>query len=184
MIEVRQVPAKSNDFKNIKSVYNTVFPQNELLPLSLLKMRAKAEKAEFCSIYNEKGKWVGFFYTVYNKRIAYIFFLAIDPYYHGQGLGSAALTAIKKRYAGKVITLSAERPDPQAPNNEQRLRRHRFYAQNGFVKTGFYTVEKDNEEFDLLSVQSSVNPQLYQQLMNSYLTKHRRHYLPYKIVKE
>jgi hypothetical protein len=29
-----------------------------------------------------------------------------------------------------------------------------------------------------------VNPQLYQQLMDSYLTKHRRHYLPYKIVKE
>lgn len=115
MIEVRQISTKSNDFKNIKRVYNTVFPQNELLPLSLLKMRAKAGKAEFCSIYNEEGKWVGFFYTVYNKRIAYIFFLAIDPHYHGQGLGSATLTAIKERYAEKRITLSAERPDPQAP---------------------------------------------------------------------
>lgn len=184
MIKVRQISIKSNDFKNIKRVYNTVFPQNELLPLSLLKMRAKAGKAEFCSIYNEGGKWVGFFYTVYNKRIAYIFFLAIDPHYHGQGLGSATLTAIKERYAGKQITLSAERPDPQAANNEQRLRRHRFYAKNGFVKTGLYTVEKGNEKFDLLSTQSNVNPQLYQQLMDSYLTKHRRHYLPYKIVKE
>lgn len=181
MIEVRQISTKSNDFKNIKRVYNTVFPQNELLPLSLLKMRAKAE---FCSIYNEERKWVGFFYTVYNKRIAYIFFLAIDPHHHGQGLGSATLTAIKERYAGKRITLSAERPDPQAPNNEQRLRRHRFYAKNGFVKTGLYTVEKGNEKFDLLSTQSNVNPQFYQQLMDSYLTNHRRHYLPYKIVKE
>lgn len=103
MIKVRQISTKSNDFKNIKRVYNTVFPQNELLPLSLLKMRAKAGKAEFCSIYNEEGKWGGFFYTVYNKRIAYIFFLAIDPHYHGQGLGSATLTAIKERYAGKQI---------------------------------------------------------------------------------
>lgn len=183
MIEVRQVSVKSNDFKNIKRVYNTVFPQNELLPLSLLKMRAKAGKAEFCSIYNEE-KWVGFFYTVYNKRMAYIFFLAIDPRYHGQGLGSATLTAIKKRYAKKLITLSAERPNLDAANNDQRLRRHRFYAKNGFVKTGLYTVEKDNEKFDLLSTQSRVNPQLYQQLMDGYLTKHRRHYLPYKIVKE
>ena len=46
MIEVRQISTNSNDFKNIKRVYNTVFPQNELLPLSLLKMRAKAGKAE------------------------------------------------------------------------------------------------------------------------------------------
>ena len=89
-----------------------------------------------------------------------------------------------ERYAGKRITLSAERPDPQAANNEQRLRRHRFYAKNAFVKTGLYTVEKGNEKFDLLSTQSNVNPQLYQQLMDSYLTKHRCHYLPYKIVKE
>ena len=183
MIEIRKASTKSNDFKNIKRVYNTVFPQNELLPLSLLKMRAKAGKAEFCSIYNEE-KWVGFFYTVYNKRMAYIFFLAIDPRYHSQGFGSAVLDMLKGRYAGKQITLSAERPDPQAPNNEQRLRRHRFYAKNGFGKTGLYTVEKDNEKFDLLSIQSSVNPQFYQQLMDSYLTNHRRHYLPYKIVKE
>ena len=90
MIEIRKASTKSNDFKNIKRVYNTVFPQNELLPLSLLKMRAKAGKAEFCSIYNEE-KWVGFFYTVYNKRMAYIFFLAIDPRYHSQGFGSAVL---------------------------------------------------------------------------------------------
>ncbi|MCC4325593.1 GNAT family N-acetyltransferase [Limosilactobacillus reuteri] len=183
MIEVRKVSTKSNDFKNIKQVYNTVFPQNELLPLSLLRMRAQAGKAEFCSIYNEE-KWVGFFYTVYNKRIAYIFFLAIDPRYHGQGLGSATLGMLKKRYAGKIVTLSAERPNSQAANNEQRIRRHRFYAKNGFIKTGFYTVEKDNEKFDLLSTQPNVNPQLYQQLMDSYLTKHRRHYLPYKIIKE
>ena len=47
MIKVRQISTNSNDFKNIKRVYNTVFPQNELLPLSLLKMRAKAGKAAF-----------------------------------------------------------------------------------------------------------------------------------------
>ena len=41
-----------------------------------------------------------------------------------------------------------------------------------------------HEKFDLLSTQSNVNPQFYQQLMDSYLTNHRRHYLPYKIVKE
>ena len=45
MIEVRQISTKSNDFKNIKRVYNTVFPQNELLPLSLLlKCQFKLEK--------------------------------------------------------------------------------------------------------------------------------------------
>ena len=183
MVEIQKISTKSPDFRNIKQVYNTVFPQNERLPLSFLKMRARDGKAEFCSIYDHQT-WVGFFYTVYDQRIAYIFFLAIDPQYHGKGYGSAALTEVKKRYADKILSLSTERPNTHAANNEQRIRRHRFYAKNGFVKTGFYTVEKDNEEFDFMSTQADINPQLYQQLMNRYLTRHHRRYMPFKIIRE
>ncbi|WP_304678086.1 GNAT family N-acetyltransferase [uncultured Limosilactobacillus sp.] len=183
MIEVLKVAAKSPDFKKINHVYQTVFPKNERLPLSFLQMRAKAGKAEFCSIYDQH-EWVGFFYTVFDQRIAYIFFLAIDPYCHSKGYGSATLTAIKKRYSNKLIMLSTERIDPAATNNRQRIRRHQFYAKNGFVKTGFYTVEKDEEKFDLLSQQSTINPQLFQQLMNRYLTHRHRRYMPFKIIRE
>ena len=182
MIEVRKITGKSPDFAKIKRVYTTVFPRHERLPLALLKMRAATGKAEFCSI-SERQNWVGFFYTVYDRRMAYVFFLAIDPRYHGRGYGSAALTAIKERYAEKLVTLCAERPNEAAANNEQRLRRQRFYTQNGFVKTGYYTIEQD-EEFDLLALQADVNPQIFQQLMTRFLTKRRRHYLPFKLVKE
>lgn len=183
MIEVQKIAGKSPDFAQIKRVYTTVFPRHERLPLALLKMRAAAGKAEFCSIYNRQN-WVGFFYTVHDRRMAYVFFLAIDPHFHGQGYGNAALTAIKDRYADKLITLSTERPNETAANNEQRLRRHRFYAQNGFIKTGYYTVERDAEEFDLLATRPNVNPQIFQQLLIRFLTKQRRHYLPFKLVKE
>ncbi|MBB1080029.1 GNAT family N-acetyltransferase [Limosilactobacillus sp. STM2_1] len=184
MIEVIRVATKSTDFKKINHVYKAVFPKNERLPLSFLRMRAKAGKAEFCSIYDQQ-KWVGFFYTVFDRRIAYIFFLAIDPYYHSRGYGSATLAAIKKRYANKLVTLSTERIDPIAVNNSQRIRRQQFYINNGFEKTGFYTIEKDNEKFDLMSQQQSmVNPQLFQQLMNRFLTNRHRHYMPFKIISE
>ena len=48
MIKFGQISTKSNDFPKISSGFIIpCFPQNELLPLSLLKMRAKAGKAEF-----------------------------------------------------------------------------------------------------------------------------------------
>lgn len=178
MIRITKVDDKSQEFRLIHKVYNEVFPKNERLPLWFLKMRATAGKAEFCSIYNDE-EWVGFFYTVYDKRMAYLFFLAIDPQFHGQGFGSEALTLIKKRYAGKTLALSTERPTEKAKNNEQRIRRHRFYTRNGFVKAGFYTVEKDSECFDLMVQQVGINPQHYQRLVDNYLKKHRHHYLPF-----
>lgn len=183
MIELRKLTAKSTDFREIHRVYEKVFPANERLPLSFLRMRARAGKAEFYSIYDQQ-KWVGFFYTIYDRRIAYILFLAIDPEVHSQGYGSTAVTLIKQLYADRIVSLSTERPATEALNNSQRLRRHQFYATNGFVKAGFYTVEKDNEKFDFLSPTSDVRPYLFQQLMNRYLTKRHRRYLPFKIISE
>lgn len=53
VLKVEKISTKSQDFKQIKRVYEEVFPKVERIPLWLLKMRANEGKAEFCSLYDE-----------------------------------------------------------------------------------------------------------------------------------
>lgn len=145
-------------------------------------MRAKSGEGEFVSLYDD-GQWVGFFYTVMDRRMAYIFYLAVDPRYQSQGYGSQLLTIIKESYPGKVVCLSAEKEDPGAVNNDQRIRRQRFYAQNGFQQAGFCTVEKGGVVYDCLTTGAHVKPQDYQRLLDHFVRGHKKHYLPYRIVR-
>lgn len=57
VLKVEKISTKSQDFKQIKRVYEEVFPKVERIPLWLLKMRANEGKAEFCSLYDE-NEWV------------------------------------------------------------------------------------------------------------------------------
>ncbi|KRM19547.1 hypothetical protein FC40_GL001561 [Ligilactobacillus hayakitensis DSM 18933 = JCM 14209] len=180
MLVVKPIKTKSSDFKAIKRVYEEVFPKVEQLPLWFLKMRANQNKAEFCSLYHN-DQWVGFFYTVLSKKIAYVFFLAIDPKFQAKGFGSQALTAIKERYADRIIGLSAERPGKLAPNNEQRIRRQKFYARNGFTKSGFISIEKGGVNYDFLSPNEKVKAQLYPELMHRFMKGRQAYYLPIKV---
>lgn len=183
VLKVEKISTKSQDFKQIKRVYEEVFPKVERIPLWLLKMRANEGKAEFCSLYDE-NEWVGFFYTILTKKLAYIFFLAVDPDRQGDGYGSQALEVIKERYQDYTMGLSSERPSPEAPNNAQRIRRQSFYERNGFTKAGFYSVEKGGVRYDFLSPQGKVKPNLYIDLMAEFFKQRQAYYLPLRVEKD
>lgn len=53
-----------------------------------------------------------------------------------QGLGSAALDAVKRLKPGRRLIADLEAPLPDAPNRAQRLRRRTFYRRAGFVPSG------------------------------------------------
>lgn len=182
-LKVEKISTKSRDFKQIKRVYEEVFPKVERIPLWLLKMRANEGKAEFCSLYDE-DEWVGFFYTILSKKLAYIFFLAIDPDKQGDGYGSQALEVIKKRYKDYTMGLSSENPSQKASNNEQRIRRQKFYERNDFTKAGFYSIEKGGVRYDFLSPQNQVNPKLYIDLMADFFKQRQAYYLPLRVEKD
>ena len=118
------------------------------------------------------------------KKLAYIFFLAVDPDRQGDGYGSQALEVIKERYQDYTMGLSSERPSPEAPNNEQRIRRQNFYERNGFTKAGFYSVEKGGVRYDFLSPQGKVKPNLYVDLMAEFFKQRQAYYLPLRVEKD
>lgn len=182
MLKIAQVNHRAPKFKQIKTVYEQVFPKVERLPLSFLKMRAKTGNGEFLSFYNE-DTWVGFAYSVVGQKIVYLFFLAIAPAYQSSGYGSQALTLLQDYYK-RPLLLSAEREVEGAPNLEQRQRRQAFYAKNGFQQTGFYTLEKNAEEYDLLADHVPVRPELFTSLLHQFLKQRERYFVPFKLKKK
>ena len=144
-VKLIETKKDSKDWKKIKALYLRAFPAVERLPFWLLKKKTQRRIAEFCSLYDD-DEWVGFIYTLKNDSLAYVFFLAIDDTRRSHGYGSKLIRLLTERYAGLVIGLSAERPDDQAENNEQRIRRQKFYQRNDFLHSGYYSVEKGGEK--------------------------------------
>lgn len=173
---------ESNDWDRIRELYLRAFPAVERLPFWLLRRKTKRPIAEFCSLYDD-DEWVGFIYTLKNDRLAYVFFLAIDDGKRSRGYGSGLIKLLTRRYEGLTIGLSAERIDEGAANNEQRIRRQKFYQRNGFLHSGYYSVEKGGEEFDFLTYQGrKVDPQSYPDIMHECLGVFQRFILPIRMV--
>ena len=180
MVTLRTMDDKSADFKQLTAVYEEAFPPIERLPLWFMKMRARTGQGEFVGIYDD-DEWVGFAYNIVNAKLAYVLFLAIDPAKREHGYGSQALAALKERYAGQQLALSAERPDEEAPNAEQRVRRLNFYQRNGFNRTGFASKEKEGLEYELLA-HGEVKVQDFLELMAQFTKQRQRYFLPIKMI--
>lgn len=181
-VKLIETKKDSKDWKKIKALYLRAFPAVERLPFWLLKKKTKRRIAEFCSLYDD-DEWVGFIYTLKNDSLAYVFFLAIDDTKRSHGYGSKLIRLLTERYAGLVIGLSAERPDDQAENNEQRIRRQKFYQRNDFLHSGYYSVEKGGEKFDFLTYQGQqVEQNEYPKIMRECLGLFQRFILPVKMI--
>ena len=116
--------------KKVIKLYNEAFPKDEKIPIWLLKLLARKNKAKFYGIYDRK-KFVGLLYNIYYKDIVFIFYLAINKETRGQGYGSKILELIKEKYNNHRIILCIEQVDKNSDNYKQRIKRKEFYIKNG-----------------------------------------------------
>ena len=96
--------------KKVEKLYNSAFPKEERIPIWLLKLLARKNKAKFYGINDDK-KFIGLVYNVYYKDIILIYYFAIDEELRGQGYGSRVLEYIKQKYNKNRIVLSIEQVD-------------------------------------------------------------------------
>lgn len=164
------------DIKNNKEcgnkvikLYNEAFPKDERIPIFLLKILARKNKAKFYGIY-DREKFVGLIYNIFYKDIAFVFYLAIDKGRRGQGYGSKVLESIKQKYGNHRIILCIEPIDKNSDNNEQRIKRKKFYIKNGF-KDANYTIKERNVVYEMLYYKQNITLQEFQELMKNYLGK-------------
>ena len=87
----------SNYNKEIKKLYKEAFPKNERIPIFILKLLTRKNKADFFEIY-DKEQFIGLVYNVYYHDIVFVFYLAVNNDLRGKGYGSKVLELIKDKY--------------------------------------------------------------------------------------
>ena len=129
--------------------------------------QSKKQFIEFIAFYDE-DKFVGFAYNISRDDLTYIFYLAVNPAIRGGGYGSKILQETMKMYDGQRFCLSAEKPDSNAENAEQRVRWIDFYHRNGFLDSNKDCVE-DGVVYEMLHFGKDFEKSEYLKLQNYFL---------------
>lgn len=96
--------------KEIKNLYKEAFPRNERIPIRILQLLTRKNKAKIYGIF-DGGEFIGLLYNVYYKDIVLILYLAINNKFRGKGYGSKVLDLIKQKYSKNRIILNIEQID-------------------------------------------------------------------------
>ncbi len=169
MISFVSLKENSNITKKMSKLYAEAFPRNERAPFFLLAEKAKKEGADLFQIEDD-GKDIGLLFTLYDKDIVYLFYLAINPEFRGQGYGTTVLQLIQEKYKDKRIVLNFEEVDEKYKNYKQRLNRKNFYLRNGFKDSNIKTKEF-SVIYDMVYYNNNITYNEYANLMKSFLGK-------------
>jgi len=142
-LRVEIVDRKNKDIKRIKTIYKTSFPKEERMPFWLMRIMAKITSTEFLS-FHDNDTLCGFVYMATMDNLTFIMFLAVDENLRSYGYGSAILNEIQAMYKDNKIITYIDIIDETAEDNDQRLRRKKFYMANGYEETE-YLVNSTND---------------------------------------
>lgn len=159
-------PASREDYRQIKELYLTAFPDDERAPFFLIRLRAMQGRAEMLTA-KEGAEFIGFAYVVTDRDMVYLFYFAIDSGKRGSGNGSQVLKLLKERYAGKRFFLAREQLDKQAENYEERVRRHQFYLKNGLSDLP-NRIQEASVIYDIMGIGGSISAAEYDRLIRRW----------------
>lgn len=121
----------------IEKLYEESFPKEERKPFSLLIKLRKKKKASLLVIHDqEKECPIGLAFMLLGQDKVLCDYLAVMPKFQSMGYGTNVLSVLRDRYLGKCILGEVEPLDINALNYKQRVRRMKFYLQNGVKEAG------------------------------------------------
>ena len=124
------------DFPTFDAMMSEAFPPEELfLPSDM----AKLPNVRIQAYYGDDGAPVGMAVPILLPDAVFLELLVVDARQRGKGYGSQIVNQLLERFPGQTILGYVERPDPSRPDNEQRLRRIRFYERLGFTVHDIHT---------------------------------------------
>lgn len=128
--------------KDAQVLCKTAFPPEEQMPFFLLVLKSCRSDNHFTAYYDD-DTFAGISYCIELADTVYVLYLAVNDQIRSRGYGSAILSTIKERYAGKTLMLEIETlSQSDAENMAQRQARFSFYERNGFKPTNLR--EEDN----------------------------------------
>lgn len=152
MLRIETVTSQSKIFSTIRTLYEQTFPANERIPEKHLFDTAHGR--EFLAFFDQ-DTFVGFLNALTDFRLTNILYLAVPAKLRGQGYGSQILKQMAERHPKEKIVVDVEAISPKA-NCAERIRRKRFYLQNGFAESPVrYTWR--GEDYELLVFNGTVS---------------------------
>lgn len=149
---------KATDEKRLKLIedlYLRAFPKSERKPFSLMVGKQAEGTMELLSI-EEDLAFLGLAIFAHDKDIALLDYFAITDEMRGKGIGSRAIKALQKIYAGKRFVLEIETTKKPCKDLEMREHRKAFYIRNG-LHTMDFDVNLFGVEMEILSNADSLN---------------------------
>lgn len=162
-LELIKLTPDSKDLYCFEQINQEAFPDSERMPLDNMFAFASDSSTDILGIY-ENSNPSGFAMVVTNEQSAYIFYFAMAQQVRGKGYGSIAMKQLIERYPDLQITLDFEELDEKAANAEQRIRRKRFYLNNGFHETGRMTMLR-HQNFEVVCTKGELNQEALKDLI-------------------
>lgn len=116
----------------VYGLYRRAFPRDERKPFHMILSMWHGGKTDVW-YFEQDGRFAGFASTINGAELILLDYLAVPERLRDRGVGSRALQALKQGYRGKGLFVEIEDPHEAAPNRHERVRRKRFYLNNGFV---------------------------------------------------
>ena len=139
----------------IEDLYMRAFPKAERKPFQLMVKKQAEGTMELLSI-EEENQFLGLAIFAHDKDIALLDYFAISDEMRGQGVGSRAIKALQKIYAGKRFVLEIETTKKPCNDLEMRNKRKGFYLRNG-LHTMDFDVMLFGVEMEMLSNADHLN---------------------------
>lgn len=133
-----QINSSNADIEQLRQLYDTAFPAEERIPYDDIIHLLDVMDIDYTAYYNGE-MLVGLTMVLRLPRFNWVWYFAVRKDLRGKGYGQAILTSVLNKYCDRVrpFILDIESPEQSdAPNPEQRKRRHAFYLRNGLRDTG------------------------------------------------
>ena len=139
MLRQVEINSKNAGDAALRELYETAFPVGEQIPYDELIQLLDIMDIDYTAYY-EGEILVGLTMVLRLPKYNWGWYFAVREELRGKGYGQGILTAVLDKYRdGHPFVMDIESPlQADAPNPEQRKRRHAFYLRNGMKDSNAY----------------------------------------------
>ena len=130
-------PKSPLEMLRLRLLYREAFPRCERKPFSIIKAMSEKGKTDLW-YFEDGGRFAGLCATINGDGAILIDYLAVAKKRRGTGVGSAMLKSLLEHYKDFGVFLEIEKLNPDARNNNERIRRREFYLRCGLEPMGTY----------------------------------------------
>lgn len=153
--------ANTFELNEINKIYNQSFPKQERISFDYLLSMTTNSNVKFLIAF--KNEIIGLVFLIEKENEALVYYFAINTNLRSKGYGSLLLTELKNMYKNLIIIM--EVIDKNSNDYDIQNKRFKFYQKNGLKLTNYRLIDYSGE-FELLSLDKSINARKIQSMLN------------------